>query len=240
MTNESFIFKRATVKPIKLTKAEISQALREFSKINNTSSFTMEEFDAWKDKPITAGSILRIYDGFWSKAMEEAGLKARRAWRQNREEMVTIFKECWVALGAEPSKKQFEHHLNVIKSRYRWSSYKGHFGGLRKLIQRIVDHQNGKISDIQLYAEYEGIYKKERIPPKLRHQVLERDGRKCVRCGRSPKTHPGVALNVHHKIREVDEGPTILENLETLCDDCHEGLHAQPQSNPRGIVGVNR
>ena len=188
----------------------------------------MDEFDAWNDKPITAHSISCIYDGSWSKAMEEAGLKAGRTWRQDREEMVRIFKKCWETLGAEPSAKQFERHLNVTKSRYRWSSYRSHFGGLKRLIQRVVDHQNGKISDIQLYAEYEGIYKKERIPPKLRHQVLERDGGKCVRCGRSPKTHRGVALNVHHKIREVDGGPTILENLETLCDDCHEGLHAQP------------
>lgn|GEM_PF-940187 len=229
MTNESFIFKRATVKPLKLTKVEISQALREFSKIKNALSFTMDEFNAWKDKPITADSIARIYDGLWSKAMEEAGLKAGAAWRQNAEEMVRIFKECWEALGAEPSAKQFERHLDVIKSRYRWSSYKSHFGSLGKLTQRIVDHQKGKISDFQLYAKHERIYKKERIPPKLRHQVLERDGGKCVKCGRSPKTHPGVALNAHHKNWEVRGGPTILENLETLCDDCHEGLHAQPR-----------
>jgi predicted phosphohydrolase len=228
MTNKVFIFKRAAVKPTKLTKPEISKALRKFSQIVNKRQFGKREFDAWKDKPITADSIMRIYDGSWSMAMEEAGLKAIMTLKQNPEEMVRIFKECWEALDAEPSSNQFERHLNKINSRYCLESYRNYFGGLERLRQRIVDHQNGKISNFQLHAKHEKIYKKERISPKLRHQVLERDGEKCVKCGRSPKTHPGVALNAHHKEWEVHGGPTILENLETLCDDCHEGLHAQP------------
>ena len=144
-------------------------------------------------------------------------------------EILKVFKECWAELQAEPTRKQFTHYLTKVNSPYTWKSFIHYFGNLGRLAQRIVDHQNGKISEQQLYAKHEKSYEKERIPPKLRYQVLERDGEKCVKCGRSPKTH-GVTLHAHHKISEADGGPTTLENLVALCDDCHEGLHAQPKS----------
>lgn len=55
-----------------------------------------------------------------------------------------------------------------------------------------------------------------------RLRIMERDGFKCIRCGSDEKT-----LNVHHKVykkgREVYQ--YALNDLETLCVDCHFNEH---------------
>ncbi len=49
----------------------------------------------------------------------------------------------------------------------------------------------------------------------VRGQVLTRDGEKCVRCG-------GKAWEVHHKHALAEGGsPYDLDNLESLCSECH-------------------
>jgi 5-methylcytosine-specific restriction endonuclease McrA len=51
----------------------------------------------------------------------------------------------------------------------------------------------------------------------VRAAVLERDGHACVRCGSAE------CLEVHHKVPARAGGSTSLENLVTLCFDCHLG-----------------
>ncbi|MDO4239356.1 HNH endonuclease [Micrococcus sp.] len=71
----------------------------------------------------------------------------------------------------------------------------------------------------------------EQAPPrvrkaiKLRHEVFYRDGHRCADCGRSP-ANDGIVLHAHH-LRMVSEGgDNSLENLVTVCPDCHAGRHA--------------
>ncbi|WP_370085336.1 HNH endonuclease [Streptacidiphilus sp. MAP12-16] len=59
---------------------------------------------------------------------------------------------------------------------------------------------------------------------KLRYAVLERDGKTCQDCGRTPGQ--GAALQIHH-IQPVHVGGGNEEgNLVTLCSQCHAGRHA--------------
>ena len=51
----------------------------------------------------------------------------------------------------------------------------------------------------------------------IRAQVLKRDGYQCVQCGIS-----SVTLEAHHKVAQHHGGETVLENLLTLCQKCHE------------------
>jgi hypothetical protein len=57
-----------------------------------------------------------------------------------------------------------------------------------------------------------------------RANVLRRDGRRCTICGRSPLHHVDVELDVHHVLPLRKYGPTVEENLLTLCGTCHSGL----------------
>ncbi|WP_437177054.1 HNH endonuclease [Heyndrickxia ginsengihumi] len=59
----------------------------------------------------------------------------------------------------------------------------------------------------------------------LRVQALERDNYECQECKRRGKYRRGK--NVHH-IKEVKDRPDLaltLENLETLCIQCHNEIH---------------
>ncbi len=60
---------------------------------------------------------------------------------------------------------------------------------------------------------------------KLLHQrVLERDGWRCQGCGSSKD------LQVHHMRARSKLGDDSLENLISLCANCHADLHWQPGS----------
>ena len=59
---------------------------------------------------------------------------------------------------------------------------------------------------------------------KLRMEVLNRDGRRCIICGRSPAYYVDVELHVHHAIPWGKGGVTEVQNLVTVCKTCHDGL----------------
>lgn len=55
---------------------------------------------------------------------------------------------------------------------------------------------------------------------RLRKKALFRDSGRCQDCGQ--KAH---RVHVHHIVPRKDGGPDILENLTTLCPDCHAKRH---------------
>ena len=59
---------------------------------------------------------------------------------------------------------------------------------------------------------------------KLRMEILTRDGRRCLICGRSPMYYVDVELHVHHAVPWGVGGITEPANLITLCKTCHDGL----------------
>src|SRR5215212_3872433 len=56
----------------------------------------------------------------------------------------------------------------------------------------------------------------------LRDQVLRRDGYACQRCGAHG---PGVAYRIHHVVPLAQGGTDALDNLVTLCVECHHAAH---------------
>ena len=65
------------------------------------------------------------------------------------------------------------------------------------------------------------VYQRQLMTPKMRYNILKRDGFKCVICGRSRKD--GAKLHVDH-IKPVSKGGKTEEsNLRTLCDMCNLG-----------------
>ncbi len=59
------------------------------------------------------------------------------------------------------------------------------------------------------------------MTPRLRYQIMQRDGFRCVLCGASQAN--GATLHVDH-IQPISKGGlTVPENLRTLCDLCNFG-----------------
>jgi 5-methylcytosine-specific restriction endonuclease McrA len=57
----------------------------------------------------------------------------------------------------------------------------------------------------------------------LRWKVIMRDHCRCVKCGASPATVLGCHLHVDHILPFSKGGKTVLENLQTLCENCNLG-----------------
>jgi 5-methylcytosine-specific restriction enzyme A len=62
------------------------------------------------------------------------------------------------------------------------------------------------------------------IPLSIRVDVLNRDGYKCVFCGRNSKE---VTLEIDHVIPFSGGGSNKSDNLQTLCFDCNRGKGAR-------------
>jgi 5-methylcytosine-specific restriction endonuclease McrA len=59
----------------------------------------------------------------------------------------------------------------------------------------------------------------EDFTPELKKLILERDGYKCVMCGRSDKE--GYELHVDHILPQDKGGKATLDNGQTLCSICN-------------------
>ena len=59
------------------------------------------------------------------------------------------------------------------------------------------------------------------MSPSLRYNILQRDGFRCVLCGRGRED--GVKLHVDHIVPVSKGGRTVSDNLRTLCEDCNLG-----------------
>jgi 5-methylcytosine-specific restriction endonuclease McrA len=73
-----------------------------------------------------------------------------------------------------------------------------------------------------LYKPFKRRNKKKAVPFKeLKKEVFKRDGWRCQICGTEDD------LTVHH-LKEGD----VLENLITVCKQCHSDLHKRGEDKP--------
>lgn len=79
---------------------------------------------------------------------------------------------------------------------------------------------------------------------KIRRLALERDNHECQRCAKLGRVHvdsikkegerKSIELNVHH-IKELEDYPELayeLDNVTTLCLDCHNHIHDRFKAKP--------
>ena len=106
------------------------------------------------------------------------------------------------------------HAFSPDKKRMKQASY-----GFERVIQELHDVKEKKDADCNDRRQA----KKERskMTPKLRYEVLKRDGFRCVMCGASASD--GALLEVDHIVPVSKGGETIEENLQTLCRECNRG-----------------
>ena len=64
-----------------------------------------------------------------------------------------------------------------------------------------------------------------------RRKVLKRDGHKCVHCGER-------ASQVHHTQYAEKIGTEPIEWLETICSECHRGLHGRDKDEWDGEMDI--
>jgi len=82
--------------------------------------------------------------------------------------------------------------------------------------------RKGRKSYDHLRKEAKSKEQRKGIMPKLRYKIMQRDGFKCVLCGRNQKDD-GAKLVLDHIIPVVSEGKNEESNLRTLCQECNTG-----------------
>ena len=167
----------------------------------------------------------------WTNVLEKAGLKPTIAPKNMQE--VDLFKniaEVWITLGRQPS----AHEMKTPLSKYSIRPYENRFGTWMNALEKFVEYENSGTSEedivkeeIQPIEEINKPVKEEKdtrtISLRQRFSVFLRDGFRCVSCGKSPVTHPGVVLHCDHILPWSKGGETIDENLETKCKQCNLG-----------------
>lgn len=224
----------------KLTNEEIVVELQRIGKLLGKESITIEDFMKHSSIEMHPESVRRRF-GSWGSLMERAGLKLSPEYhrRYSKEEYFENLLNVWTYHGRQPLYRQIDEYPSRISS----GAYENRFGTWRKALEAFVDRMNEDKKENKEVAMVENksldiLEPKREIKPKntiprgedsrtislsLRYKVLVRDNFRCVRCGRSPATTPGVELQIDHKKPFSNQGKTSLENLETKCKECNLG-----------------
>ena len=200
------------------TNEELLEDLRRAAKALGKSTVTFEEYP--RQGQCASRTLLKRFGG-WNKALQAAGLEVGARRGIPTEELFENVARVWQALGRQPLQTELVKPLSAFSV----TPYQRRFGSWLRALRAFVawanEGENPKEADS---ARPAAPPKTPRFPNlRLRSAVLLRDSFKCTACGRSPATHPGVCLNVDHMIPWSKGGPTTLENLTTLCEDCNLG-----------------
>jgi len=165
--------------------------------------------------------------GSWNNALRGAGLSPKDEKNTPVEVLFDNLRIVWIAKGKQPVYRD----MNAPPSRYTGSTYNARFGGWRKALEAFVAAFAQEQEEFLNANPRENLIKiktKTARSPSLalRFLVLKRDNFRCVACGRSPATVPGLVLEVDHVDAWCRDGATIADNLQTLCFDCNRGKGA--------------
>ena len=205
------------------SRAQLVASLKRYAQSHNVESFGMRDYNAWRGKAANAETI-RVRFGTWGKALQAAGLRAVRGYRLDPQAMVKAFRDCWKEQASVPTHRQLESYLQRHNYPFRVKTYGTFFGGLSNLAKRIVEVQDGTLSETELYRPRKPKRSRNRaVSLKLRTAVLKRDGHRCVKCGADPSQDKSVRLEVDHIIPVARGGTSTLGNLQALCWECNQG-----------------
>jgi hypothetical protein len=216
-----YTFKLDGLGRIKHSKPEIIESLKRYAEMRGVDTIRTRQYDEWKNRLASTWYISNIF-GSWGKALQAAGLRSVKTAKLEFRAMVEAFKACWKEHDAPPSRMQLEAYLEKHRYPFRWSSYRRAYGGHAELARMIVAVQEGRIPESNLFKKRRPTYR-EPVSLKLRTKVLKRDHHRCVKCGADPKIDKTVKLEVDHVVPASKKGPSVLENLQTLCSRCNSG-----------------
>jgi len=220
-----------------MTDEEVLDELRRIAKALNKESITFE--DVRNNSEILAPEVVRRRFGTWTSGMEKAGLKVTEMYQRrfSDEECFENLLNVWTHYGRQPVYSEMKSSPSEIGP----DTYKRRFGGWRKALEAFVSRMNQdensegqpvfkkeeeiQVSQtrVQIRRHIVAVEDKHNIGLGLRYKVLSRDKFKCVRCGASPATDPTCRLHIDHIVPFSKGGKTLLENLQTLCENCNLG-----------------
>lgn len=96
---------------------------------------------------------------------------------------------------------------------------------LNKRHYNIITNEISKI--VNMPSKDKQKIERNKMTPKLREEILERDNYTCQICGISQEDEPHLLLEVDHIVPIAKGGLTVPENLQTLCWKCNRSKGAK-------------
>ena len=177
-------------------------------------------------------TLLRERFGGLRKALARAGLSSPSFYRDIPDaDLLAELARVWDAVLSREGRNPQKRDLRKYGCRYSHHPYCRRWGTWIRACEALVawdeaqQSQLGAASAGQPKTEPQpgGPRPKRDIPLGLRWEVFKRDSYRCVVCGRSPATHPGLTLHTDHVVPESRGGATHIDNLRVLCDECNAG-----------------
>jgi hypothetical protein len=226
----------------KLSENKLLEELEKVAKHFNYIEFGWRDFNKIAD--ISANPIKKHF-GSWKKGLaalknhlHQKGLAlSPRPYAPNRifsdKELFSEMERIWQKVGQRPSRIEWE----TSKPKISYGAYKRRFGNWTNACLKFIEYKMGSNilvddfilptgKEVKTQQKHKIEYKKENsrnISLSLRLAVLNRDNFRCVICGRSPATDVGVKLHLDHITPFSRGGKSVIENLQTLCQDCNLG-----------------
>jgi hypothetical protein len=201
-----------------ITDEELLSDLKRVASLLGKDRVTLDEYKSGgKYHP----STLQRRFGSWFKTLEAVGLRRTRTLGLTEEDYFKNLESVWEKLGRQPRYVEVRAPL----SKYSAGAYDNRFGSWRRALRAFVAWV-GQDDDSPSETERPAAPPTSESRPvsvRMRFRILERDRFRCVACGRSPATHPGLVLHVDHKIPRARAGASLEENLQSLCQDCNLG-----------------
>jgi len=223
--------------------------VEELSRIAKSGKRTILTFDRYRKLggKYSRGVFQRHF-GSWKAALQSVGLHDGDYGRYSDEELFEEMQRLWEKYGRQPRREDMDRDGN-----FSAKPFEKRFGGWTQAVHAFcADRQSstgwGPDAHQASMALAEELRKPESLAPtiqskvaitgsketivvdsrrvpslRLRFQVMQRDNFRCVICGRAPATHTGLVLQVDHKTPWARGGPTVIDNLQTLCKDCNSG-----------------
>ncbi len=188
---------------------------------------------------ITSAEAIRQRFGTFRQALDVAGIPHHpfKAREFTDEQCFENIANVWTHYGRTPKYREMFNSPSLIRGK----TYVTRWGTWRKTLQAFVHWSNAESVDPPqelLVPSNVGVAPKTSVVsngaarfqcdcrdvrPGLRFKVFLRDRFRCIACGRSPATDLQVKLHADHVLAVANDGSTVLENLQTLCQDCNLG-----------------
>lgn len=212
-------FRYTPPKNIPITDEEIMNDLRNVANKICTNKLTMKLYTENGKYDVT--TVSRRFNT-WNNALKNANLESGNISNYSDEELYENILQVWQYKGKQPTRRD----LSLSPSKISQSPYNRRFASWSHALQSFIDYTNqNEIQNLSSYTNDRTKEKKTSRDPslRLRFNVLKRDSFTCKQCGASPAKDHNVQLHIDHISPWSKGGETVIDNLQTLCQNCNLG-----------------
>ena len=215
---------------LRISNQSLIEDIKEVSKSLQKESISTKDYS--ENRKYRVQTILSRF-GSWNEALIQAELQPTEYKEISDIDLFEEIERIWVCKGSQPTTTDIKNGI----SKYSLNTYMRRFGGWRNALKSFLDYINeeyvfvektpkSKNKQTQHIKEIKtkSHHLTSRDPNlRLKFLVMKRDNFKCCMCGRSPATTVGLELHIDHIVPWSKGGETVIDNLQTLCNDCNLG-----------------